>query len=256
MSDRAVQDALIRALADAPFRASTEWRQRELANEARLDRFARFLARHYYYERLVHFYRYSRALARVTGRMPETVLTGPEFDLLLPTLVLGSRDSAVAVAGLVTAYLETGAVAAVPYHADLVQYQWAMMVVESGARVWRDGAVTREPAPRISRPAKVEGTMLLDLKHDLPAVLPQLLRDWTEVPYAPAQPTTLLLARSAHGRVSVARSTATIATVLELADGRKTLDDLAREAGLRPADLEATLAGLVDIGAVRFSTGS
>ena len=98
--------------------------------------------------------------------------------------------------------------------------------------------------------------MLLDLKHDLPAVLPQLLRDWTEVPYAAAQPTMLLIARSTHGRVSVARSTATIASVLELADGRKTLDDLAREAGLRPADLEATLEGLVDIGAVRFSTGS
>lgn len=256
MSDRAVQDAVIRALADAPFRASAEWRQRELANEDRVDRFARFLARHYYFERLVHFFRYSRGLARVTGRVPETVLTGPGFDRLLATMVLGSRDSALAVAELVTAYLGAGNVAAVPYHVDLLQYQRAMMVVESGARVWHDGSSTREPAHRISRPTKVEGTVLLDLKHDLPAVLPQLLRDWTEVPYAPAQPTMLLIARSAHGRVSVARSTATIATVLELADGRKTLDDLAREAGLRPADLEATLEGLVDIGAVRFSTGS
>ncbi|HET9706852.1 MAG TPA: hypothetical protein VFP39_00970 [Gemmatimonadales bacterium] len=255
MSDRAVQDAVIRALADAPFRASSEWRQRELANEDRLDRFAKFLARHYYYERLVHFFRYSKALARVTGRVPETVLTGLGFERLLPRMVLGSRDSALAVAELVTTYLEAGGTA-VPYHDDLLQYQRAMMVVESGARVWHDGSSAPAPAHRISRPTKVEGTMLLDLKHDLPAVLPQLLRDWTEVPYAPAQPTMLLIARSAHGRVSVARSTATIATVLELADGRKTLEDLAREAGLRPADLEATLEGLVDIGAVRFSTGS
>ncbi len=98
--------------------------------------------------------------------------------------------------------------------------------------------------------------MLLELTHDLPAVLPLLLRDWTDVPNAPLLATTLLIARSAHGRVSVARTTTTIATVLELADGRMSFDDLAREAGLRPGELEATLEGLVEIGAVRFSTGS
>jgi len=251
-----VQDAVIRALADAPFRASPEWRQRELANEDRLDRFAKFLARHYYYERLVHFFRYSRALARVTGRAPEAVLTSPGFDRLLTSLVLGSRDSAVAVADLVTAYLASGGVATIRYHDDLVEYQRAMMVVESGARVWRDGSAAADVQPRPSLPLRVEGTMLLELKHDLPAVLPLLLRDWTVAPDAPEQATTLLIARSAHGRVSVARTTATIATVLELADGRRSLDDLARDAGLKPGELEATLDGLVEIGAVRFSTGS
>jgi len=87
-------------------------------------------------------------------------------------------------------------------------------------------------------------------------VLPQLLQPWTEVPQPPREPTRLLIARSSHGRVSVARTTTAIATLFELADGRKSLEDLAREAGLRPAELEATLEGLVDIGAVRFSTGS
>jgi len=256
MSDRAVQDALIRALADAPFRASAEWRQRELANEARLDRFARFLARHYYYERLVHFYRYSRALARVTGRAPEGVLGAAGFDRLLPAIVLGSRDSGVAVAELVTAHLAGGRVSSIRYHDDLLQYQRAMMVVESGARVWRDGSSAADPGSRRSLPVTVEGTMLLELQHDMPAVLPLLLRDWSDVPEAPAQRTTLLIARSTHGRVSVARTTATITTVLALADGRTTLDELARDAGLRPAELDATLQGLVDIGAVRFSTGS
>lgn len=257
MSDRAVQDALIRALADAPFRASPEWRQRALANATRLDRFAKFLARHYYYERLVHFFRYSRALARVTGRAPEAVLGRAEFDRLLPTLVLGSRDSAAAVTELVTTYLAAGRVAAIRYHDDLVRYQGAMLVVESGARIWRDGApqVATSNA-RGSLPQRVEGTMLLQLEHDLPAVLPLLLREWTEVPGTPAEATTLLIARSAHGRVSVARTTTAIATVLELADGRTTLDDLARDAGLKPGELQATLEGLVEIGAVRFSTGS
>ena len=46
------------------------------------------------------------------------------------------------------------------------------------------------------------------------------------------------------------------AAVLELADGRRTLGELAAGAGLEVAELEETLQGLVDLGAVRFSTGS
>jgi hypothetical protein len=252
-----VQDALIRALADAPFRASPDWRQRELADTERLDRFARFLARHYYYERLAHFFRYSRALARVTGRAPENVLGGADFERLLPTIVLGSRESAEAVAGLTVTCLRDGRLAGIPYHEELLRYQQAMMVVESGPRVWRDGS----GAPSGSRgarslPITVEGTMLLDLAYDLPVVLPQLLREWAEIPQAPVRATSLLVARSPHGRVSVARTTTTVATVLELADGRRALDELARAAGLPPGELEATLEGLVEIGAMRLSTGS
>ena len=255
MSDRAVQDALIRALADAPFRASSEWRQRELASQDRVERFARFLARHYYYERLIHFFKYSRALARVTGRYPEAILSTPEFDALLPTLVLGSRASAVAVAALAAAHVRGGDTVAVPYLEDLLSYEQGMMVVESGARLWRDGSPGR-PEQQLSKPIRIEGTMLLDLQVDLPVVLPLLLRPWTEVPQPPRQPTRLLIARSRRGRVSVARPNATVGTLLELADGSKSMEDLAREAGLRPGELEATLQQLVDIGAVRFSTGS
>src|SRR5205823_7735086 len=108
VSDRALQDHVIRALADAPYRASTEWHRRALADPERVERYARFLARHFYYERIVHFFKYSRALARVTGRAPEAILKGPAFDALLPTLVLGSRETAAAVGRLVTAYVAAG----------------------------------------------------------------------------------------------------------------------------------------------------
>lgn len=257
VSDRAVQDTIIRALADAPFRASSEWRLQELANQDRVDRFARFLARHFYHERLVHFFKYSRALSRTTGRAPETILTNPGFAALLPTLVLGSRASAVAVARLAVDHVRGGATTEIPYLEELLTYEQAMMVVESGARVWSDGRPD-EPKRKNpgSAPMRVEGTMLLDFTYDLPVVLPRLLQQWTEVPQPPCEPTRLLIARSSHGRVSVARTSTAIATLFELADGRKSLDDLAREAGLRPAELEATIAGLVDLGAVRFSVGS
>ncbi len=258
MTDRAIQDTLIRALADAPFRSSPGWREQALADPARLERFARFLARHYYYERLIHFFKYSRALERVTGRTPEAVLAGTGFDALLGDLVLGSRASAIAVARLAADQVRggTGALDRVPYLDDLLAYERAMMVVESGARVWNDGTGAEALKHQWSAPIRDEGTMLIDFAYDLPVVLPLLLQPWTELPRPPRQKTRLLFSRSPHGRVSVARTSTAIDTLLELADGRKSLEDLAREAGLRPAELQATLEGLVDIGAVRFSHGS
>ena len=258
MSDRAIQDSVIRALADAPYRASPEWRGLALADPTRLERFARFLARHFYYERVVHFFKYSRALAQVTGRRPEAVLHSAGFDALLSTAVLGSRATARAVAALAVHHVRpAGAAQSIPYLDDLLAYEEAMMVAEAGPRVWRDEP--REGAARSGEqfpPEKVEGTVLLDLAYDLPAVLPKLLQPWTEVPRVAPLRVKLLIARSPHGRVTVARADAAVASVVELADGRKTLPELAREAGLRSDDLEATLAGLADLGAVRFATGS
>jgi hypothetical protein len=263
-SDRALQDDVIRALADAPYRATLEWRHQGLADPDRVERYARFLARHFYYERIVHFFKYSRALARVTGRAPQAIVKSPGFDALLPTLVLGSRETAGAVARVVTAHVAAGG-APVAYLADLLRYEEAMMVVEAGPRVWRDSddegdagspqGVPAGPGERYS-PETVEGTVLLDLAYDLPAVLPKLLQPWTNVPQAPQRPTTLLVARSPHGRVAVARSDESVAAVIELADGKRTLEELAQGVGLQPAELRQTLQGLVDLGAVRFSTGS
>ncbi|HTR21649.1 MAG TPA: hypothetical protein VMH88_12410 [Gemmatimonadales bacterium] len=254
MSDRALQDRVIRALADAPFRASAAWRGEPLADPDRVERFAHFLARHFYYERIHHFFRYSRALARITRRAPDAVLAAPGFEALFPTLVLGSRASAEAVARLVVQYVGSGE-PGVAYHADLLRYEQAMMLVESGPRVWRDGELGDGRGER-SNPVMVAGTVLLDLDYDLPAVLAKLVEPWTEVPACPRKPTRLVVARSRHGRVSVARTTVVIDTIMQLADGRKNIEDLAAEAGLRPEELAATLQGLVELGAVRFSTGS
>lgn len=255
-SDRALQDDVIRALADAPYRASAEWRSRALADPDRVERYARFLARHFYYERLVHFFKYSRALARVTGRRPEAVLTTPAFDALLPALVLGSRETAVAVAGLAVRHV-AATDAAIPFLSDLLRYEDAMMVVEAGPRVWRDAGPEGIVESRAQdRPEKVEGTVLLELAYDLPAVLPELLTPWTALPQPPERSVKLLIARSPHGRVAVAKSDAGVAAVVQLADGKRTLEELAQSAGLELGTLQQTLRSLVELGAVRFSTGS
>jgi hypothetical protein len=258
VNDRSVQDLLIRALADAPYRDSTEWQRRGLADPERVERFARFLARHFYHERIAHFFKYSSALARVTGRRPAAVLAQTAFDALLPAAVLGSRATAQAVADLVAAHVREGAPsAAVPYLDDLLRYETAMMVIEAGPRVWREMGEREEGKGKSgATPEIVEGTVLLELTYDLPAVLPQLLQPFTAVPQAVERPTRLLVARSPHGRVAVARSDHAVAAVVQLADGKRTPAELAAGAGLAVVQIEETLKGLVELGAVRFSTGS
>jgi hypothetical protein len=255
LTDRALHDRVIRALADARYRASPDWQRRGLADADRVERYARFLARHFYHERIVQFFKYSRALARVTLRPPEGVLTQAGFESLLPEVVLGSRETAQAVARLVVTFVTAGGTR-VPYLADLLRYEAAMMVVEAGPRIWRETGKREEGRRKSAAPETVEGTVILDLAYDLTAVLPKLLQPWTEVPEAPARPTRLLVARSPHGRVAVARSDASVATVVGLADGKRTLEQLATDASLELPVLEATLRDLVELGAMRFSTGS
>jgi hypothetical protein len=253
-SDRALQDDVIRALADAPYRSSPAWRERGLADPDRMERYARFLARHFYYERIVHFFKYSRALARVTARWPEAVLRHAAFEALLPSAILGSRDTARSVARLVVEYVAAPD-ARIPYLTDLLRYEEAMLTVEAGPRIWRDGE-PRDGGASSGAPETVAGTVVLTLAYDLPVVLPQLLRPWTAVPEAPMRPTKLLVARSPHGRVAVARTDDVVAAVLDLADGKRSLADLARGAGIEMARLATTLDGLVELGAVGFATGS
>src|SRR2546429_8076448 len=93
----------------------------------------------------------------------------------------------------------------------------------------------------------------MDLASDAPTEPPKLVQPWTEEPQASPQHGRLLIARSPHGRVTVARADAAVASVVELADGRKTLPELARETGLRADDPGAALARLADLGARRVA---
>ncbi len=156
-ADRTLQDSLIRLMADAPFRhalthvdggsayggLSAAQVDKIRAGEARrIDRFAKFLAREFYLRRITHYHKYSRALSRFTGRSPTGLLSTPEFANLLPTVILGSRTTARDIARLVQAYL-ADARGAPPYAADLVRYENAQLIAESGPRV-----VSQHPAPR------------------------------------------------------------------------------------------------------------
>jgi len=254
VSDRALQDTIITALADARFRRSPEWGERRLADGDQVERFSRFLARHFYYERVVHFFKYSRALARVTGRRPEEVLRTKRFDALLGGIVLGSRETASEVAGLVVEDPLGGDHRAIPYFEDLLRYQETMMVVEAGPRDWKGGA---DPAATLEGGAfaqVVKGTTVLELNHDLPAILPALLGPWDRLPQPPPQPTSLVVARTPQARVSVMKADSALLELLREMERPRSARDLAERVG--PSALEALLQHLAGIGAVRFSIGS
>ncbi len=253
MTSRETQDVILRLLADGPFRAaalpgnqSTPAEVRAVlarADAAALDRFGRFLCRHYYRERVVHYFKYSRALASLTGRAPEAVLKTPEWKAMVPELILGERSSAARVLDLLRDHLtrDAGAVCAqVPYWDDLIAYQSAFFLSD---------ALPPAHAPT-PFPARAETATILELTWDLPAVLPLLLRPFRELPLPPRKPARLLFARSPQGEVTALRCTDALKTLLDRLTGQADPAQVAARMGIASASFEKTLQQLEQLGAV------
>jgi len=261
MNSRKRQDVILRLLADGPFRAAAlaatggdrpDGAHRLTPEVAAvisrvdlpaLDRFGRFLCRHYYRERVVHYFKYCRALASLTDRAPEKVLKTPEFTALMPRLVLGDRGSAELVLDLLRRFLTEdaeGVRARIPYWDDLVAYQ--------GAFFLSDAAPPRPTATQF--PARAETAAILELAWDLPPVLPALLRPFGEVPLPPKQAIRLLFARSEHGEVTVLRCPDALKRLLDGLTGDVPPADIAARLGLDAGALDKTLRQLETLGAV------
>src|SRR2546426_10987870 len=144
MNSRFAQDVVLRLLADAPFREGAIQDPQAFGSEvasvvskvdlAGLDRFGRFLCRHYYRERVVHYFKYCRTVAFLTDRAPEKVLKTPEFTALMPRLILGDRGSAELALDLLRRFLTGDADrvrARIPYWDDLVAYQGAFFLSDA-----------------------------------------------------------------------------------------------------------------------------
>lgn len=254
MNSRDAQDVILRLLADGPFRARAFAGHAPDPNLAAvlsrtdregLDRFGRFLCRHYYRERIVHYFKYSRALEPRTQRKPEAVLKIAAFDALMPQLVLGERPSAEKVLELLRRHLTENADAIraqVPYWDDLVAYQSVFFLSD---------ALPPEGSSSPRRfPARAQAATILELSWDLPVVLPQLLRQLDELPLLPARPTRLLFARSPRGEVTVLRCTDALKDLLGKLTGEEDPAEIAAQMGLDPSTFEKTLERLESMGAV------
>jgi DNA-binding transcriptional ArsR family regulator len=253
MTSRETQDVILRLLADGPLRAAAlagaaETPQEVKATLARtdaaaLDRFGRFLSRHYYRERVVHYFKYARALAPLTGRAPEGALKTAAFRALVPQLVLGERASAERVLALLRDHLLRDAEAVrrkLPYWDDLVGYQAAFFLA--------DALPPERPPTRF--PARAPTAAILELDWDLPAVLLLLLRPFAEPPMPPRQPTRLLFARSPAGEVTALRCTDALKDLLDRLTGLADPSELAVRMGIDHAAFEKTLSRLEELGAV------
>ncbi len=262
MNSRDAQDVILRLLADGPFRAAAMTKSSPLGQEvaevlsrvdlAGLDRFGRFLCRHYYRERVVHYFKYSRALTPLTRRPPEAALKTLEFTNSMPSLVLGDRASAESVLQIVREFLtgDAGPIrAAIPYWDDLLAYQGAFFLSDAlPSKNLGAGGVRPEGSARF--PARAETTTILELSYDLPAVLPLLLRPFRELPMPPRQPTRLLFARSQHGEVTALRCSDALKNLLESLTGDVDPAQLATRMGVDPGSFERTLGQLEQLGAV------
>jgi hypothetical protein len=265
-TDRALQDALIRLLADAPFRVALthvesgatygglsphQVEELRSGDARRIERFARFLARQYYHERIYHYHKYSRALARWTGRSPEALLAMPAFGNLVPSIILGSRTTARDLARLLQAYL-ADAPGAPPYAADLVRYENAQLIAESGPRPPHSIAPPRA-TPRVVVGVNPDAS-ILRFKWDLPVVFQALLAlaESDDVPAAPPEAPekelSLVFVRSPRGRVTVLRWTDTIETLTAFNDGERPLGEAIDAADLPGREGLEIAAALLEAG--------
>lgn len=265
MNGRTLHDSLLRVLTDAGLRRAVlhgegggfggigveEAAVLRGSDPERIERMARFMARHFYRERVVRLFATTRALAPRTGRDPLAALQTPAFQKAIEGAVLGSPETAGTVAALVeVALLLDGSEppGGFPFWRDLVRYEGSLFRVEAAPRSWRG---EREGPPANAPPIRSPSCRVLELEWDLPAMLPLLQRGGTDLPSPSRAPTRLLVSCSPRGRVSVVRLPDSLLRLLEALDGKQTARALAAALGAEEAGVARTLSQLRDLGAVR-----
>ena len=259
MTGRSLHDALLTVLSDGPLRTRLltgdtsaagvlgreEWVVLRRVSSERLCRMARFLARHYYRERIVRLFRHARILAPHTGRDPLAVLTTPAGLASLDQSVLGTPATAERLVSLIEDSLignDAAITRAIPYWRDLVRYHATMFRVEAGT--------PHSASSQGGTPRRTPSTRILELDWDIPGVIADLRKGAPPVPIAKPAPTCLLVARARHGRVTAVRCSQDIRVLVEAADGRRSVDQLALMSGLSVQETGGLLRQLEEIGAI------
>jgi len=241
MSDRAVQDEVIRYLADANVRAQgSHGGPISVGEAAKAAQFAHFLARRYYRDRLARSFRYSHRFRKPTGRIAEEVVDGKEFDQFLADCVMGSLESAQRVGKMACAHLST-APASGAWWPDLLDYEYAYFLQAATAEC---GASGDRPAPGLSAVCR-------RFAWALPEMLPRL-RSGEAISDDLRREATLLFSRTHSGRIYVVEIEPEVESVFRATDGHRTVDEIAEAAGVPAEQAHSMLASLAGIGAVQF----
>lgn len=258
MTGRSLHDTLLRVLSHGPLRAqlfnthdeantfnSNEWHILRRVPEESLRNMARFLARHYYGERIVRLFRHVRRLACRTGRDPLLVLDAPQTRVLLDRAVLGSSDTADEMVTFIGTFLlenDADIQMLFPYWRDLVRYQSTMFRLDARRA---EGRETDLPCRSVS-------AEIVQFEWDLPPIIADLRSPNGQEPDATHRPSLLLIASSTDRHVTSVRCTSNVQRLLEAADGTRTVNELGIAAGFSVQQTEQVLEQMKQIGAIQW----
>ncbi len=241
MSDRTVQDEVIRYLADANVRTQgPDAVPISVGEAAKAAQFAHFLARRYYRDRLARSFRYSHRFRKQTGRIAEEVVDSAEFDRFLSDCVMGSLESAQRVGEMARAHL-TAEPRSAAWWPDLLDYEYAYFLQAATAE---RGASGDRPSPGLS-------ALCRRFAWALPEMLPRL-RAGEAIDNDLRREATLLFSRTHAGRIYVVEVEPELERVFRATDGRRTENEIAEATGLPAEQARTMLALLAGIGAVQI----
>ncbi len=239
MSDRALQDELIRYLSDADVRLHPPGNLPLAPKEAaKAGRFANFLARRYYRDRLVRTFRYTRPFQPKTGRLAEEIVDSPQFNSFLEQCVLGSFAAARQVGEMAVVHLDTAPHPG-PWWRELVEYEYAYFLQTA----------TSEPASRTRRHTRGTSAFCQTFAWNMPEVL-ECLRSGRPVSGDLRRECTLLFSRTHLGKIFVVELERDAAAVFRSANGFRTPEQIAASAGVPLEAVIPLLEQFVEIGAV------
>ena len=206
---------------------------------------ARFLARHYYAERIVRLFRHIRHLAVQTGRDPLLILDTPQTRAVLDRAVLGSPGTAEEMVSLIETFLLEDAAEIqkrFPYWQDLVRYQATMFRLEA----------RRAEGCGTCLPCRSACGNIVEFEWDLPAILADLTSLDDQRVQRLHCPSRLLMASSADRRVTALRCPPNVQRLFEAADGTRTVEELRIVADLSVRQTEQILGHMTRIGAIQW----
>jgi hypothetical protein len=265
MTGRSLHDTLLWVLSHGPLRAqlfdthdealaisSDEWRILRRVPRQQLCNMARFLARHYYAERIIRLFRHIRRLAAQTGRDPLLILNTPQARTVLDRAVLGSPDTADEMVSVIETFLLKGAAEIqkrFPYWQDLVRYQAKMFGLEA----------RRAEASATCFPCRSASGSIVQFEWDLPAILGDLPAIDDQEAGRLHCPSLILIAASADKHVTSLRCPPNVQRLFEAANGTRTVEELGIVAGLPVRQTDQILRHMTRIGAIQWKaslTGS
>lgn len=241
MSDRAVQDDVIRYLADARVRARKTPGPPISEHEAsKATQFAHFLARRYYRDRLARSFRYSHHFRRQTRRVAEEVVDRGEFDHFLSDCVMGSLEAAQRVGEIARAHLSS-APAPGSWWSELLDYEYAYFLQAATSEHVASGeGLTRGVSAVCQRFAWA-----------LPEVL-QRLRAGEAIHDDLRREVALLFSRTHAGRIYVVEVEPEVERIFLATNGQRSAEEIAVVAGVPAERTSAILRSLAEIGAVQI----